>query len=358
VDLPTEAAWPPKGISDMPRTTGNAILASLLIFVLPGAGTEAHAQYSRKTPIVEAVQKTRAGIVTIRAHRPGGRKDVLGAGVIIDERGYIITNRHVIASAEGIKVRLSDGTELAGKLVAEIETHDLAVVGVESDEKLQVLPLGPAVDLMVGETVIAVGNPFGYANTVSTGIISALDREVTMPAGETIGHLIQTDASINPGNSGGPLLNINGEVIGITVALRDGAQGIAFALNAETVQELLTKHLSAAKVSGVRHGLIFKEKGLARGANQARTRLAENVDELRQGDEIICIGERKVANPFDVERAFWQRKPADVVSVTVRRNGREKHCSLTLSRSEQRDSAGTKPPPQPEPGTQTQPAGR
>jgi serine protease Do len=342
----------------MPRTTRFALPAGLLVIALFGAGSEARAQYSRKTPIVEAVQKTRAGIVTIRAHRAAGHKDVLGAGIIVDERGYIVTNRHVIVSAEGIKVRLSDGLELAGKLVAEIESHDLAVVRVETDRKLQVLPLGPASDLMVGEPVIAVGNPYGYANSVSTGIISALGREVTMPAGETIGNLIQTDASINPGNSGGPLLNINGEVIGITVALRDGAQGIAFALNADTVQELLSRHLSASKISGVRHGLTYKEKGVDRGVHRAGVVLAEAAAELRTGDEIVRIGERQVANRFDLERAFWHRKPADVVSVTVRRDGREKQLSLTLSRSEERDSAGTSPPRQLESGTQTQPAAR
>src|SRR5258708_10363837 len=101
-------------------------------------------------------------------------------------------------------------------------------------------------------------------------MISAFDREVPMPAGETINNLIQTDASINPGNSGGPLLNINGEVIGITVALRDGAQGIAFALNADTVQQLLSKHLSASRISGVAHDLVFKEKTAMDVSNRHR----------------------------------------------------------------------------------------
>ena len=342
----------------MPRTITNPVLAGLLVLAHFGTGTESPAQYPRRTPIVEAVQKTRAGIVTIRALRAGGRKDVVGAGVIIDERGYIITNRHVIVSAEGIKVHLRDGRELAGKLVAAIDTHDLAVVKVETDKKLLALPLGPASDLMVGETVIAVGNPYGYANSVSTGIISALGREVTMPAGETIGNLIQTDASINPGNSGGPLLNINGEVIGITVALRDGAQGIAFALNADTVREIMTKHLSAAKISGVRHGLTFKENGIVKGVQRARLIVAETADYLRAGDEIVQIGERKVANPFDVERAFWNFKPADVVKVTVRRGGREQQLSMKLGRNVERESAATSPTRQAEPSNQAQPAGR
>src|SRR5262249_47454384 len=158
----------------------------------------------------------------------------------------------------------------------------------------------PAGDVMVGETVIAVGNPFGYANTVSTGIISALDREVTMPAGETISNLIQTDASINPGNSGGPLLNINGEVIGIVVALRGGAQGIAFALNADGVQSLLSVHLSAARISGVRHGLVCKEKAGVDGERRQRVLVESASAELKSGDEIVRVGGRHVGNRFDV----------------------------------------------------------
>jgi serine protease Do len=358
VDLLTEAAWLPKETSSMPQTTWNAPRVSLFVIALITAGTDASAQYSRKTPIVEAVQKTRAGIVTIKVHRPGGRKDVLGAGVIVDERGYIVTNRHVIVAAETINVRLSDGTELVGKLAAEIDTHDLAVIRIQTDKKPQSLALGPARDLMVGETVIAIGNPYGYANSVSTGIISALDREVTMPAGETIGNLIQTDASINPGNSGGPLLNINGEVIGITVALRDGAQGIAFALNADTVQQLLSKNLSASKISGVQHGLTFKGINSADTGDLRGVVVAEQVAQFRSGDEIVRIADRKIANRFDLERALWQYKPADSVSVTVRRGGNEHALSLKLGRSEKDQVFTLQPTRMQERATKTQPAGR
>jgi serine protease Do len=342
----------------MPCTTWTALRAGLLVVGLIGTGTESFAQHLRKTPIVEAVQKTRAGIVTLKVHRAGGRKDVLGAGVIVDESGYIVTNRHVIIAADSITVRLSDGTELTGKLAAEIDTHDLAVVRVETDKKLQALPLGPAGDLMVGETVIAIGNPFGYANSVSTGIISALDREVTMPAGETISKLIQTDASINPGNSGGPLLNINGEVIGITVALRDGAQGIAFALNADTVQQLLSKHLSASRISGIEHGLVFKEKVTVDDEDRQRVVVAEAASELKAGDEIVRVGGRKVANRFDVERALWNFKPEEKVSLTLRRDGKERTVALTLGRSEEQ-ARGARLRTQPMQGrTETQPASR
>src|SRR5262249_33044819 len=150
-------------------------------------------------------------------------------------------------------------------------------------------------------------------NTVSTGIISALGREITMPGGETLTNLIQTDASINPGNSGGPLFNINGELIGINVALREGAQGIAFALPAEMVQQVLSRHLSAAKVARVAHGLgchewIPDEEGLVRQqvvVDQVTERSPAALAGLQRGDVILRVGDRPVANRFDVERAMW-----------------------------------------------------
>jgi serine protease Do len=324
----------------MTRCSFATRLAGLLVVAIAGAGTEAQAQYPRKTPIVEAVQKTRAGIVTLKARRPGGRKKIIGTGVIVDERGYIITNRHVIVAAESITVRLADDTELVGKVAVEIETHDLAVVRVKTEKMLHPLTLGPASDLMVGETVIAVGNPFGYANTVSTGIISALGREITMPGGETIGNLIQTNASINPGNSGGPLLNINGEVVGINLALREGAQGIAFALNADTVQQLLSKHLSAAKIGGVRHGLVCKEKVSAEGENRQRLMVESAAAELKAGDEIVRVGERRVTNRFDLERALWSYKPDSTATLIVRRDGKEITRALKLSRGEEPEQVG------------------
>jgi serine protease Do len=353
-----EVARPPKGTSDMPRTVWTALRPCFLVIALLGDGTDSLAQSSRKTPIVEAVRKTRPGIVMLKVQRPGGRKDVLGSGIIVDERGYIVTNRHVIAAAEGIKARLSDGTEPAGKVVVEIESHDLAVIRIETDKKLQALRLGPAGDLMVGEPVIAIGNPYGYAGSVSTGIISALDREVTMPSGETIGNLIQTDAGINPGNSGGPLLNIDGEVIGITVALREGAHGIAFALNADIVQQLLSKHLSAARICGVRHGLTVREKTAVSGEHGGRLVVTESIKDIRQGDELVRIGDSKIANRFDVERAFWSSKPTDTVRITVRRDGKERDIAIKLSRSDEPKAVGTKPAQQPEPGRETLPAGR
>jgi serine protease Do len=264
---------------------------------------------------------------------------LVGTGVIVDERGYVVTNRHVVTGADRLTVHLADGTEAAAEVLTEDSQHDLAILRLASQRKLQALCFGPASDLMVGETVIAIGHPFGYTNTVSTGIISALDRMVSMPDGKLLRGLIQTNASINPGNSGGPLLNINGELIGINVALRDGAQGIAFALNADLVQQVLSRHLSAYRVARLGHGLVCREEVASERRARQRVVLNQVTKKspaaragLKPGDVLLRLGERTVANRFDVERALWNYRPGDAVEAAVLRDGKETRMALTLER--------------------------
>lgn len=310
--------------------------AFLLAICLAGPATATEPSkitYSRRNPIVEAVQKTKEAIVTIKAARPGSAKDTVGTGVVIDERGFIVTNRHVIGRSKNVRVRLHDGTLWPAEFVWGESDGDLAVLRIWAHHPLQALELAPVADLMVGETVIAIGHPFGYTDTVSTGIVSALDREITMPTGATLTGLIQTSAGINPGNSGGPLLNINGELIGINVALRDGAQGIAFAINAGAVKQALTTHLSSARIAGVSHGLHMREKVLAETGQRQRVVVAANDagNGLAQGDEIRAVGDHQVANEFDVERALWDTHPGDQVRLQVVRRGKVLSVNLVLS---------------------------
>ncbi len=202
----------------------------------------------RLTPIVQAVQKTRPGIVAVKVERSvatDGGKQSIGTGVIVDERGHIVTSYHLIHNATRVRVRLADDSEHQADIVAEDRESDLTIVRIQPKHKLQPLAFGSGSDLLVGEPVIAVGHPYGCGYTVSQGIISALNQEITLPAGPTLTRLIQTDASINPGNSGGPLLNINGEWIGVTVALRENARGIAYVHNIETVKKVLQQHLKS-----------------------------------------------------------------------------------------------------------------
>jgi serine protease Do len=327
----------------MHNSIQRAGLALLVGACLGGAGPEGWAaSYSRRSPIVEAVQKTRDAIVTIKVDKRtgSGRKEVVGTGVVVDERGYLVTNRHVIAAAERVRVGFADGSVLAARVYVEDENHDLAILKVSTPTPLKALSFGPGSDLMVGETVIVVGNPFGYSNTVSTGIISALGREVPMPGGVQLTNLIQTNASINPGNSGGPLLNVNGELIGIAVALREGAQGIAFALNADTVQQVLSYHLSARNVARIGHGLGLREAVAAAGEVRQRVVVADVAEDGPaaqagvQGGDVLCqVAGRAVSNRFDVERALWSCQPGENVTATILRDGKETQVQLKLVRS-------------------------
>jgi serine protease Do len=316
-----------------------SLLAFSLVLVLANHAAFAQAQHqnSRRTAMVAAVEKTRPSIVTIMTPNPHGGKDLIGAGVIIDSRGYIVTNRHVTAGKKTVKVRLHDGAELTGTILVADPDHDLAVVRIKTDKALAPLRIVPADDLMVGETVFAVGNPFGYEGTVSRGIISALNREVVMPNQIVMTGLIQHDVPINPGNSGGPLINLDAEVIGINVAIRDNAQNIAFAINAETIDSVLCRLLSARKIAGINHGLVCENR--ERDAAQPKVVITRVVKEspaaevgLRSGDVVLQVGKHGIVNRLDLERAFWDRKPGDHVAVRILRNDEEQTIDMTVER--------------------------
>jgi serine protease Do len=303
----------------------------------------------RRTPIVEAVARTRDAIATLRVEKQGSfgkNAETLGTAVIVDERGYAITNRHVVAYAAKISASLGDGTTLLAKVIQEDTHTDLAILKLDG-RRFTALPLGPSCDLMVGETVIAIGNPFGYVNTVSRGIISALGREVTMPGGDRIYDLIQIDAAINPGSSGGPLLNIHGELIGIIVAMREGAQGIAFAIPADAVKEFLRHHLSAKAICGIDHGLTCTERVEEEGPARQRVvvawldrqGLAANSG-IQPGDRILAVAGHPVANRFDVERAMWNCKPGESIGLRVERFGKAMDLVLTTPASNKAAVAG------------------
>ena len=301
--------------------------AALLAAVLLVPSVQAQ---DRDDPIVKAVEQTIDGVVAIRVPRPGER-DSIGSGVIVDERGLIVTNRHVTLGKRFLNVRLNDGTELKGETLFADYALDLAVVKVEPGKALQALRLGSKDDLKLAEQVIAIGSPFGYDGTVSVGRISALNRQIHMPNDAMMKGLIQHSAAINPGNSGGPLININKKVIGINVAMRDGAQNIAFAINATTVTEYLKKNLNAKQIAGIEHGLQVTDKV----EKTKQTVVVQNAahDALKAGDELVAVGSMDVANSFDVERALWQKKPGQQVELRVCRQGKELAVTVTLGSS-------------------------
>jgi serine protease Do len=200
----------------------------------------------------------------------------LGSGVIIDRDRHILTNEHVVRSASRIRINLADGREFEATLVGADPNNDLAVLQVEAEEELPWIAPGSSGDLLVGEPVIAIGNPFGLSNTVTTGVVSALDRSIA--AGDQTYHgFLQTDASINPGNSGGPLLNAEGTLIGINSAIYNGAEGIGFAIPIDAAKRVISELIEHGEITPVWLGLEFQNldhtlhevMGLPRNVNGA-----------------------------------------------------------------------------------------
>ena len=247
------------------------IVLPLVVVCATAAATRSPASEARRSVIVQAIESQRDAVVNIHGQKfvgngeeDGGelrRVNGMGTGVVIDPRGYVVTNFHVVDGVKRIEVTLASGRTVAAALVSHDPRTDLAVIKVDIDQPLPVITIGTSSDLMIGETVLALGNAYGYEHTVTRGIISALHRCVEVSRTQRYDDLIQTDASINPGNSGGPLLNIDGQVIGINVAVRAGAQGIGFAIPIDHVLDVVTALMSVERVENTWHGIVAKSDG-------------------------------------------------------------------------------------------------
>jgi serine protease Do len=227
----------------------------------------------------------------------------------------VLTNEHVVERASRIMVALADGREFEAALVGADPNNDVAVLRVDTAEKLPWLPMGSSADLMVGEPVIAIGNPFGLSSTVTTGVVSALDRSIRSESRVYHGFL-QTDASINPGNSGGPLLNAAGELIGISTAVYQGGQGIGFAIPIDTAARVVRELIKEGQVEPVWIGLEFQDMTPELHAalelprevegplvNQVREGSPARRADVRRGDVLVKLDGRPLANSRD----FFER---------------------------------------------------
>ncbi|SHJ48977.1 DegP2 peptidase. Serine peptidase. MEROPS family S01B [Desulfatibacillum alkenivorans DSM 16219] len=284
-----------------------------------------------------------------------------GSGLIIDNQGHILTNNHVIKDAHQLEVTLADGKHYKGRLVGSYPDGDIAVIKIDAPEEvLRPLPIGDSSNLQVGQTVLALGNPFGLGETLTTGVISSLGRSISGDDGYLMEGLIQTDASINPGNSGGPLLDTSGNVIGINTAIlspNGGSIGIGFAVPADLlkriVPELIEKGYVAYPYFGLRVFPVFPALAEALGLGvdygcmvvevvrrgpadlyglqgpTRKIRIGNSIFPVG-GDVIVAIDDDKITDGDDFQRAVSRHWPGDEVQVKVLRDGRFLDIPVTL----------------------------
>jgi putative serine protease PepD len=348
-----------------PRTT---IVASLLAAACLGAGggAVAYATLSGGDTVVKQVTVKQAepiasstaplsvnqiyrrayrGVVEITVTLPSGQTSPFGgsgdsaqaqgSGWVYDSDGHIVTNDHVVDGAQSISVRFWNGKTYSAEVVGTDKSTDLAVIKVDAPSSvLHPLQVGDSSDVQVGNGVVAIGSPFGLEETVTSGIVSALHRAITAPNNFTINDSIQTDAAINHGNSGGPLLNTQGQVIGVNAQIKSdsgGNEGVGFSIPSNTVRSIASQLISSGKVE---HAYL----GVSVDASAATARLADIRPStpaakagLKSGDVVIAVDGKTISSGDDLTRAIDAHKPGDKITLTYKRGGSEHSVELTLA---------------------------
>ena len=323
---------------------------------------EATAVHSiRETPVVLAVRAARDAVVNISTERIVQRSylfgdDVfdrlfmhtplrrtaketsLGSGVVIDDQNHILTNAHVVRKASRISVKASNGDVYEAQLVGWDVKSDIAVLKIKGAVPLPHAQIGTAKDLMIGETIIAIGNPYGYSQTVTTGVVSALHRDVDIGSdkarSEALYDVIQTDAAINPGNSGGPLINLTGRVVGINTAILNAAEGMGFAIPIDRAVRVVEDLLSYGEVHLPWLGIstetmqLLKIRSVSAGDGPVTAVVATFVFSkgpanglIQMGDHIERIGSAGVSSEREFRARLKDYKATDSIPLTISRNG-------------------------------------
>lgn len=283
--------------------------------------------------VAQIYQNAYKGVVEITVTLNGGGAQ--GSGFVYDSSGHVVTNDHVVDGASSIKVQFPDGSSYPASLVGTDASTDLAVIRVDAPaSKLHALTLGDSSQLSVGDPVVAIGSPFGLEETVTSGIVSALHREMTSPNGFAIANSIQTDAAINHGNSGGPLLDSNGHVIGVNTQIKSdsgGNEGVGFAVPSQTIKSVVSQILSTGEAQ---HAYL----GVRLDSTASNARLADVIPGmpassagLRAGDVIVGIAGKSVSSGADVQAAIASKKPGDKIRLTYTRDGSTHTVTLTLA---------------------------
>jgi putative serine protease PepD len=357
-----------RGPSDMPRNR-NRIAAAISVAAVAGGGVGAgavaltHESSAHRNPAVAApaagvsnvaagttltvgqiARQTSPGVVEIDSATTGSASAgpfgggqgsaAEGTGFVYDTNGDIVTNQHVISGASSITVKLGDGSSHKATVVGSDPSSDLAVLHVNAPaSKLTPLSLGDSSSVAVGDGVVAIGNPFGLDDTVTTGIVSALDREISAPDETPIEGAIQTDAAINHGNSGGPLFNLAGKVIGITAQIQSdsgGNDGVGFAIPANTVRSVVTQLISTGKAQ---HALLgVRISSALNGVSVATVNKGTGASDagVQAGDVIVSVDGTAVGSAQRLRSIIASHQPGDKVKVVIRRGDASKTLDVTL----------------------------
>ncbi|HET8673301.1 MAG TPA: trypsin-like peptidase domain-containing protein [Thermoleophilaceae bacterium] len=299
-------------------------------------GTVSARQASTSESASQVYSATHRGVVKITTGSG------LGTGIVLDKSGDILTNDHVVDGSSRVKVSFDSNTTRSARVLGTDPSDDLAVVKIDpSGLNLQPLRLADSNTVKVGDTVYALGNPFGYTNSFSEGIVSGLDRTMTAPNGFTITHAIQTDAAINPGNSGGPLLNANGEVIGINAQIASNGStitgqgqnnGVGFAIPIDTAKNVVRQLETSGHVSHAYLGVASSDASNGNGAvvQQVQPGSPAAAAGINQGDVIRSVNGRRVTSSSDLVTAISSLRSGDKARLVVTSGGSSRTVTITL----------------------------
>ena len=331
---------------------GGGVGAGAVALTTHGGGSSATTAVSPATPatnvasanltVGQIAKSSTASVVEIDATSQststfpgqGGSSSAEGTGWVYDTKGDIVTNEHVVDGASSVSVKFADGSTYKATIVGTDTSTDLAVIHVNAPaSKLAPLSLADSSTVAVGDGVVAIGNPFGLDGTVTSGIVSALDREISAPDDTPIEGAIQTDAAINHGNSGGPLLNLRNQVIGVTSQIQSdsgGSDGVGFAIPSNLVRSIADQLISTGKAQHALLGVNVQTaaNGVQVGDVQSGSAAADAG--LRSGDVITAVDGKSVTTAQELRAVIAAHKPGDKLQITYRRSGESKTVTATL----------------------------
>jgi putative serine protease PepD len=307
------------------QTEGDPVAAD----TTTGATSESVAETTSSTAAL--YKRVRDAVVEV--HASGGGGEATGSGFVIDKQGHIVTNQHVVSGGGSVSVQFSDGSEAAAEVVGTDPSTDIAVLDVNRQAaQLTTLSFASEGSLEVGDPVIAIGSPFGLDGTLTTGVISALGREIRSPNGFTIENAVQTDAALNNGNSGGPVLDMQGRVVGVAAQIRSengGNVGIGYAVPGDTAKRVAADLIQDGNVEHAYLGVSLADEGPAEIQETVPGAPADRAG-LRAGDEVTAVDGDPIETGDELREAIDAQRPGEKLTLTVTRGGDERTVEVTL----------------------------